>query len=75
MVYKMIIIIIAAFITGGLLIGKTDISSVLPLAAVLICPIMMIFMMKNNGCHDHKKDDGNHQDKKTCKEGGEKNEI
>lgn len=45
-----VITILVAFILGGLLIGKADISSILPFAFALLCPIMMIFMMKD---HNH----------------------
>ncbi|MEK7185914.1 MAG: DUF2933 domain-containing protein [Patescibacteria group bacterium] len=46
-----IIGIIIAFIAGGLFIGKADIASVLPFAVVLLCPVMMIFMMKDHHKH------------------------
>lgn len=46
-----IIGIIVAFIGGGLLIGKADISGILPFALALLCPLMMIFMMGSHGGH------------------------
>lgn len=46
-----IIGIIVAFIAGGLLIGKADIGNLLPFALALLCPVMMIFMMKDHHKH------------------------
>lgn len=46
-----IIGLIVAFIAGGLLIGKFDVSGILPFAVALLCPVMMIFMMKDHHKH------------------------
>ena len=46
--------IIIAFIAGGLIIGKNNISSVAPFLLTLLCPLMMIFMMKDHRGHDKK---------------------
>jgi hypothetical protein len=46
-----IIGVIVAFIAGGILIGRVEIASVLPFALALLCPIMMIFMMKDHHKH------------------------
>ncbi|MBI2617769.1 DUF2933 domain-containing protein [Candidatus Gottesmanbacteria bacterium] len=43
-----IIGIILAFISGSFLFGGNSISSLAPYALVLICPLMMIFMMKDH---------------------------
>lgn len=40
-----------------LLLGRENIPYLLPLAIILLCPIMMMFMMKGHdhgGGHDHK---------------------
>lgn len=46
-----IIGIVLAFMAGGLIIGKVGLAAVLPYGFILICPVMMLFMMK-----DHHKD-------------------
>ena len=43
-----IIGIIVAFIAGGLLIGKANMQSILPFALILLCPLAMLFMMKDH---------------------------
>lgn len=50
-VHFWIIGIIFAFIAGGLIIGKANIGSLLPFAIVLLCPAMMLFMMKDHDKH------------------------
>lgn len=40
--------IIVAFAAGGLLMGGNDIAGLFPFVLILICPLMMIFMMKDH---------------------------
>lgn len=49
---SIVLLIIVAFIVGGVLAGRIDISRLLPFAIILICPLMMMFMMKDH--HKHK---------------------
>lgn len=49
--YLWIIAVIAAFVVGGLLMGRNDITGLLPFALILMCPLMMIFMMKDHYKH------------------------
>lgn len=49
--YMWIIVVVGAFILGGLFFGKGSFASILPYGLILICPLMMLFMM---GEHKHK---------------------
>jgi hypothetical protein len=50
--HLLIVVSIIAFITGGILIGKQSLNSVLPLFLTVLCPLSMLFMM---GGHNHNK--------------------
>jgi hypothetical protein len=47
--------LVGAFVLGGLFFGKGSISNILPYAIFLICPLMMIFMMREHGTDDKHK--------------------
>lgn len=46
--YWWIVGLVVAFIAGSALFGKGNLGNLLPIALLLLCPVMMIFMMRGH---------------------------
>lgn len=54
-------VVVAGLLVAALAVAGVSISSVLPFAVVLVCPLMMVFMMKGMGAM-HGERDANHSE-------------
>ena len=60
--YTPLLVAVTAGITLGLLVGRASLAALLPWAIVLLCPVMMLLMMRGMGHHDSSRDRSDHAD-------------
>ena len=56
---------VAALLVAALAVAGVSISTVLPFAVVLVCPLMMVFMMKGMGGMHGERDDSHSKEPKS----------
>jgi hypothetical protein len=58
--YASLLVAVAAGIVLGLLLGPASLVAVLPWAIVLLCPLMMLLMMRHDSASRDRRDQADH---------------